>query len=64
MALVVEDARSTNRIRIYSLRGEPQKDVVVENATHLVKSRLERHRSRLLLHKPNTTPAMNCCSFD
>jgi DNA-binding winged helix-turn-helix (wHTH) protein/Tol biopolymer transport system component len=36
VALVVEDARSKNVIRIYSLRGEPQKDVVVENATALV----------------------------
>lgn len=36
VALVVEDGRSTNRIRIYSLRGEPQRDVVVENATQLV----------------------------
>jgi len=36
VALVVEDAHSMNRIRIYSLRGEPQRDVVVENATHLV----------------------------
>ncbi len=35
VALVVEDSRSMNRIRIYSLRGEPQKDVVVENATAL-----------------------------
>ena len=35
VALVVEDARSKNIIRIYSLRGEPQKDVVVENATAL-----------------------------
>ncbi len=43
----------TNLIRIYSLRGEPQKDVVVENATALEQSRLGRHRSRLLLHRPN-----------
>jgi DNA-binding winged helix-turn-helix (wHTH) protein/WD40 repeat protein len=35
VALVVEDSRPMNRIRIYSLRGEPQKDVVVENATAL-----------------------------
>ena len=51
VALVVEDARPTNRIRIYSLRGEPQKDVVVENATRSRKSRLGRHRSRLFLHR-------------
>jgi DNA-binding winged helix-turn-helix (wHTH) protein/Tol biopolymer transport system component len=36
VALVVEDSRSMNRIRIYSLRGELQKDVVVENASALV----------------------------
>ena len=36
VALVVEDARSMNRIRIYSLRGELQKEVVVENASALV----------------------------
>ena len=35
VALVVEDSRSMNRIRIYSLRGEPPKDVVVKNATAL-----------------------------
>ena len=39
-----------NRIRIYSLRGELQKDVVVENATGWALS-MERHRSRLLLHQ-------------
>jgi len=33
VALVVDDARPMNRIRIYSLRGELQKDVVVENVT-------------------------------
>jgi Tol biopolymer transport system component len=36
VALLVDDARSMNRIRIYSLRGEPQNDVVVENASALV----------------------------
>jgi hypothetical protein len=36
VAVVVDDARSMNRIRIYSLRGELQKDVVVENASALV----------------------------
>ena len=36
VALVVEDAHSMNRIRIYSMRGELQRDVVVENATLLV----------------------------
>jgi DNA-binding winged helix-turn-helix (wHTH) protein len=36
VALVVEDAGSMNRIRIYSLTGEPQRDVVVENTTLLV----------------------------
>ena len=36
VALVVEDSRSMNRIRIFSLRGEPQRDVVVESATLLV----------------------------
>jgi Tol biopolymer transport system component len=36
VAVVVDDARSMNRIRIYSLRGEPLKDVVVKNATALV----------------------------
>jgi Tol biopolymer transport system component len=35
VALVVDDSRSMNRIRIYSLRGEPQKDVVVKNVTAL-----------------------------
>jgi Tol biopolymer transport system component len=35
VALVVEGARPANRIQIYSIRGEPQKDVVVENATAL-----------------------------
>ncbi len=35
VALVVEDSRSMNRIRIYSLLGEPPKDVVVKNATAL-----------------------------
>ena len=35
VALVVDDSRAMNRIRIYSLRGELQKDVVVENATVL-----------------------------
>ena len=36
LALVVDDHGSMNRIRIYSLRGEPQKDVVVANATALL----------------------------
>ena len=35
VALVVDDARPMNRIRIYSLQGELQKDVVVENVTAL-----------------------------
>jgi DNA-binding winged helix-turn-helix (wHTH) protein len=35
VALVVEDSRSMNRIRIYSLRGELQRDVVVKSATVL-----------------------------
>jgi DNA-binding winged helix-turn-helix (wHTH) protein/Tol biopolymer transport system component len=35
VAVVVEDSGSMNRIRIYSLRGEQQKDVVVESATAL-----------------------------
>jgi WD40-like Beta Propeller Repeat len=35
VAVVLDDARSMNRIRIYSLRGEPQKDVVVKNVTAL-----------------------------
>ena len=35
VALVVEDSGSMNRIRIYSLHGEPQKDVVVKDATAL-----------------------------
>lgn len=35
VALVVEGAGSMNRIRIYSLRGEPQSDVVVKDATAL-----------------------------
>ena len=35
VALVVDDSRSMNRIRIYSLQGETQKDVVVPNATAL-----------------------------
>jgi len=35
VALVVDDARPANRIRIYSLRGEPQKDIVVKNVTAL-----------------------------
>jgi Tol biopolymer transport system component len=35
VAVVVDDARPMNRIRIYSLRGEPQKDVVVKNVTAL-----------------------------
>ena len=33
VALIVEGSDRLNRIRIYSLRGEPQKDVVVENAS-------------------------------
>ena len=45
------------------LRGEPQKDVVVENARRSRKSRLGRHRSRLLLHQPTRQAAVNCCSF-
>ena len=56
VALVVEDARSMNRIWIYSLRGEPQKDVVVENASALVRSRLGRHRSRLFLLEQTPRP--------
>ena len=36
VAFVVEDSRSRNRIRIYSLYGERLKDVVVKNATALV----------------------------
>jgi Tol biopolymer transport system component len=36
VAQVVDDSGSPNRIRIYSLRGEPLKDVVVENVTALV----------------------------
>ena len=36
VAFLVEGSRPANRIRIYSLRGEPQKDVVVKNATALV----------------------------
>ena len=36
VAFVVEGSRPMNRIRIHSLRGEPQKDVVVKNATALV----------------------------
>jgi len=36
VALVVDGAGSMNRIRIYSLSGEPQHDVTVENATTLV----------------------------
>jgi DNA-binding winged helix-turn-helix (wHTH) protein/Tol biopolymer transport system component len=36
VALVIDDSGSMNRIRIYSLHGEPQKDVVVEGATALV----------------------------
>jgi DNA-binding winged helix-turn-helix (wHTH) protein/Tol biopolymer transport system component len=35
VALVVDDHGSMNRIRIYSLGGEPQKDVVVKDATAL-----------------------------
>ena len=35
IALVVEDPRSMNRIRIYSMRGELQKDLVVKDATFL-----------------------------
>ena len=35
VALIVEGSDRLNRIRIYSLRGEPQKDVVVENASAL-----------------------------
>ena len=35
VALVVDDARPTNRIRIYSLDGALQKDVVVQNVTTL-----------------------------
>jgi DNA-binding winged helix-turn-helix (wHTH) protein/Tol biopolymer transport system component len=35
VALVVDDSPAMNRIRIYSLRGELQKDVVVEKATVL-----------------------------
>jgi Tol biopolymer transport system component len=36
LALVVDDPRSMNRIRIYSLRGELQKEVVVEYASALM----------------------------
>ena len=36
VAFIVEGSRPANRIRIYSLRGEPQKEVVVENASALV----------------------------
>jgi hypothetical protein len=36
VALVVDDHGPMNRVRIYSLRGEPQKDVVVANATDLL----------------------------
>ena len=36
VAFIVEGSRPANRIRIYSLRGEPQKDVVVKNASALV----------------------------
>jgi DNA-binding winged helix-turn-helix (wHTH) protein/Tol biopolymer transport system component len=35
VALVVEDARPANRIRIYSMRGAPQNDIVVEGASDL-----------------------------
>jgi hypothetical protein len=35
VALVADDARPMNRIRIYSLHGELQKDVVVQNVTTL-----------------------------
>jgi DNA-binding winged helix-turn-helix (wHTH) protein/Tol biopolymer transport system component len=35
VALVVEGTRPANRIRIYSMRGEPQNDVVVEGANAL-----------------------------
>ena len=35
MAIVGDDGRSTNRIRIYSLDGALQKDVVVQNVTTL-----------------------------
>jgi DNA-binding winged helix-turn-helix (wHTH) protein/Tol biopolymer transport system component len=36
MALIVEGSHPANRIRIYSLRGEPKNDVVVENASALL----------------------------
>jgi DNA-binding winged helix-turn-helix (wHTH) protein/Tol biopolymer transport system component len=36
VALVVERSGSMNRIRVYSLRGEPRQDVVVENASGLI----------------------------
>ena len=64
VALVVDDSRPTNRIRIYSLRGELQKDVVVENATALANLDWARHRSRLLLHRTERQAAVSCCSFD
>ena len=52
-----------NRIRIYSLRGQPERDVVVENATHLVN--LDWGGTGAGFFSTNRTPtAMNYCSFD
>ena len=57
VALVVEDAPSMNHIRIYSLRGEPQRDVVVENAAYLVN--LDWSGTGAGFFSTNRTPAGN-----
>ena len=55
VALVVDDARPMNRIRIYSLRGEPKEDVVVENVTAL--ANLDWSSTGAGFFSTNVTPA-------
>jgi Tol biopolymer transport system component len=57
LALVLEGSRPRNRIRIYSLGGEPQQDVVVENASTLVG--LDWAATGTGLFSSNVTPSLS-----
>ena len=61
VALVVEDARPANRIRIYSIRGALQNDIVVEGASDL--SNLDWGGTGAGFFSTNRTPSGNQLLF-
>jgi DNA-binding winged helix-turn-helix (wHTH) protein len=63
VALVVDDSGSMNRIRIYSLQGELQKDVVVENAPQFWEISTGAAPEAASSPPVVRQAAINCCSF-